>query len=55
MSSGLIARTFTTLLAAFAAAGAAAQPPGGPGGPRPEPEIEGIPRVQTAVALQTLS
>ena len=35
--------------------GAVAQPPGGFGGPRPEPEIEGIPRVPTAVALPTLS
>ena len=31
------------------------QPPGGFGGPRPEPEIPGIPRVPTAVALPTLS
>jgi len=31
------------------------QPPAGFGGPRPEPEIEGIPRVPTAVALPTLS
>ena len=30
-------------------ASAVAQPPGGFGGPRPEPEIEGIPRVPTAV------
>ncbi len=36
-------------------ASAFAQPPGGFGGPRPEPEIEGIPRVPTAVALPTLS
>jgi hypothetical protein len=55
MSSRLLARTFTTLLASLAAAGAAGQPPGVPGGPRPEPEIEGIPRVPTAVALPTLS
>jgi hypothetical protein len=35
---------------------ASAQPPGsGFGGPRPEPEIPGIPRVPTAVALPTLS
>lgn len=32
-----------------------AQPPGGFGGPRPEPEIDGIPRVPTAVPLPTLS
>jgi hypothetical protein len=32
-----------------------AQPPSGFGGPRPEPEIEGIPKVPTAVALPTLS
>ena len=43
-------------LAALLAAGSAvAQPPGGFGGPRPEPEIEGIPRVPTAVVLPTLS
>jgi len=45
--------------AAFAgfvvAATAFSQPPGGFGGPRPEPEIPGIPRVPTAVALPTLS
>ncbi len=41
----------------IAAGSAVAQPPGGfgPGGPRPEPEIEGIPRVPTAVALPTIS
>jgi alpha/beta hydrolase family protein len=39
----------------LAAAGALAQPPGGFGGPRPEPEIEGIPRVPTAVPLPSLS
>jgi hypothetical protein len=37
------------------AASAFSQPPGGFGGPRPEPEIPGIPRVPTAVALPTLS
>jgi hypothetical protein len=37
------------------AASAFGQPPGGFGGPRPEPEIPGIPRVPTAVALPTLS
>jgi Alpha/beta hydrolase domain len=42
-------------LAGLAAAGALAQPPGGFGAPRPEPEIEGIPRVPTAVASPTLS
>jgi Alpha/beta hydrolase domain len=41
--------------ALLAAAGAVAQPPGGFGGPRPEPEIEGIPRVPTAVPLPSLS
>ncbi len=52
-----LARTFAvaTLTASLAAASAVAQPPGGFGGPRPEPEIEGIPRVPTAVALPTLS
>jgi hypothetical protein len=40
-------------LITFVAAGAVAQPPFG--GPRPEPEIEGIPRVPTAVALPQLS
>src|SRR5262245_5147536 len=39
----------------IAAGAAVAQPPGGFGGPRPEPEIEGIPRVPTAVPLPTLS
>ena len=39
----------------IAMGGAAAQPPAGFGGPRPEPEIEGIPRVPTAVGLPTLS
>jgi hypothetical protein len=37
------------------AATAFSQPPGGFGGPRPEPEIPGVPRVPTAVALPTLS
>ncbi len=44
-----------TLTALLAAASAVAQPPGGFGSPRPEPEIEGIPRVPTAVALPSLS
>ena len=44
-----------TLTALLATASAVAQPPGGPGGPRPEPEIEGIPRVPTAVPLPSLS
>jgi hypothetical protein len=41
----------------IATGSAVAQPPGGfgPGGPRPEPEIEGIPRVPTAVPLPTIS
>ena len=57
MPSRPLARTFAvaTLTASLAAASALAQPPGGPGGPRPEPEIEGIPRVPTAVPLPTLS
>jgi hypothetical protein len=55
MSLRSLAHTFVTLAAALAAATAIAQPPGGPGGPRPEPEIEGIPRVPTAVPLPTLS
>jgi hypothetical protein len=43
-------------LAVLTIAGSAlAQPPGGFGAPRPEPEIEGIPRVPTAVALPTLT
>ncbi len=41
--------------ALLAAASAVAQAPGGLGGQRPEPEIEGIPRVPTAVPLPTLS
>ena len=41
--------------AVLATASAFAQPPRGPGGPRPEPEIEGIPRVPTAVPLPALS
>jgi hypothetical protein len=44
-----------TLAVSFAAASALAQPAGGPGGPRSEPEIEGIPRVPTAVTLPSLS
>ncbi|HVY66401.1 MAG TPA: alpha/beta hydrolase domain-containing protein [Gammaproteobacteria bacterium] len=49
--------TVTLAVAALAITDAAvfAQPPAGFGGPRPEPEIEGIPRVPTAVALPTLS
>ena len=44
------------MLAAVGIATAAfAQPPAGFGGPRPEPEIEGIPKVPTAVTLPTLS
>jgi len=46
--------TLVTFAGLFAGA-ALAQPPGGFGGPRPEPEIEGVPRVPTAVALPTLS
>jgi hypothetical protein len=42
-------------LSLLAAVGTVAQPPGGFGGPRPEPEIEGIPREPTAVSLPTLS
>jgi hypothetical protein len=42
-------------LAAFVAGAALAQPPSGFGASRPEPEIEGVPRVPTAVALPTLS
>jgi hypothetical protein len=50
------ARTLAfTASALLAAAGALGQPPGGFGGPRPEPEIEGIPRVPTAVSLPSLS
>jgi hypothetical protein len=56
MPSRPLARTFAVATsAALLAAAAAAQPPGGFGGPRPEPEIEGIPRVPTAVALPSLS
>src|SRR5688572_6197123 len=57
MPSRPLARTFAvaTSTALLAAASAVAQPPGGFGGPRPEPEIEGIPRVPTAVALPSLS
>jgi hypothetical protein len=57
MPSRPLARTFAvaTSAALLAAASAVAQPPGGFGGPRPEPEIEGIPRVPTAVALPSLS
>jgi hypothetical protein len=50
------ARTLAfTASALLAAASAFAQPAGGLGGPRPEPEIEGIPRVPTAVPLPALS
>jgi hypothetical protein len=42
-------------LSLLAAVGTVAQPPGGFGGPRPEPEIEGIPREPTAVSSPTLS
>jgi hypothetical protein len=57
MPSRPLAQTFAvaTSAALLAAASAVAQPPGGFGGPRPEPEIEGIPRVPTAVALPSLS
>jgi hypothetical protein len=57
MPSRPLARTLAvaTSTALLAAASAVAQPPGGFGGPRPEPEIEGIPRVPTAVALPSLS
>jgi hypothetical protein len=41
--------------AALLATSALAQPPGGFGAARPEPEIEGIPRVPTAVPLPSLS
>jgi hypothetical protein len=54
MSPRPLARSVATLTL-LAATGAFAQPGGGPGGARPEPEIEGIPRVPTAVALPTLS
>jgi hypothetical protein len=55
------ARHLKPVAAVLAVAGVAiatsifAQPPSGFGGPRPEPEIEGIPTVPTAVALPTLS
>jgi hypothetical protein len=57
MPSRQLSRTVSVaaLAALLAAGSAAAQPPGGFGGPRPEPEIEGIPRVPTAVSLPTLS
>lgn len=51
-------RSSFTAVASFAALlalGAAAQPRGGQGGQRAEPEIEGIPRVPTAVTLPSLS
>ena len=56
MPSRPLARTLAfTASALLTAASAVAQPPGGFGGQRPEPEIEGIPRVPTAVPLPTLS
>src|SRR5688572_460197 len=56
MPSRPFARTFALATSTvLLAAGAVAQPPGGFGGPRPEPEIEGIPRVPTAVPLPSLS
>jgi hypothetical protein len=51
-SRAAVAVSFALL---FSAASGLAQPPRGAGGPRPEPEIEGIPRVPTAVPLPTLS
>jgi hypothetical protein len=50
--------TFRFLLAIIAAlitTAGLSQPPANFGGPRPEPDIEGIPRVPTAVTLPTLS
>ncbi len=57
MSSRSVSRSIVAvaMIGLLAAGSAVAQPPGGFGGPRPEPEIEGIPRVPTAVALPTLS
>ena len=57
MPSRPFGRTFAVATSTvLLVAGAAAQPPaGGFGGPRPEPEIEGIPRVPTAVPLPSLS
>ena len=57
MSSRRFTRSIlvSALLGLLAAGNVAAQPPGGFGGQRPEPEIPGIPRVPTAVALPTLS
>jgi len=58
MPSRPFARTlaFTaSVVVLLAASSALAQPPGGFGGQRPEPEIEGIPRIPTAVPLPTLS
>jgi len=57
MPSRPLARTFAVATSTFllAAGAAAQQPSGGFGGPRPEPEIEGIPRVPTAVPLPSLS
>jgi hypothetical protein len=56
MASRPFSRTASVaaLAALLAVSGVVAQPPGG-FGPRPEPEIEGIPRVPTAVVLPTLS
>ena len=55
MPSRPLARTLAFTASALLAASALAQPPGGFGGPRPEPEIEGIPRAPTAVPLPSLS
>jgi hypothetical protein len=52
LSSSASATVLAGLAIAVAALG---QPPGGLGGPRPEPEIEGIPRAPTAVSLPALS
>src|SRR6185503_16608915 len=50
-----LATTVTFVAGLAIASTTLAQPPGGFGGPRPEPEIEGIPKVPTAVALPKLS
>jgi hypothetical protein len=56
MPSRSLASTLAfTASALLTAASAVAQPPGAFGGQRSEPEIEGIPRVPTAVPLPTLS
>jgi hypothetical protein len=49
------AASVAALTGLLAAGTCLAQPPGGFGGPRPEPEIEGLPSVPTAVALPALS